>query len=299
MAEFPNIDLNLLKLFASLYQTASVTQTAEQLKLSQSACSHALTRLRERLGDDLFIRVDNKMLPTAYAQHLADQVIPSLNTLAEALHYSDSFTPLDSHTFHIAVTDYTAWSMRKFVAWMSEHYPAIHVVFKQLEERLPEQALAAGELDFVAGFSHQEEMSEALETLVWFEDRYVCGRCAAHPLQGEVSLDAFLSFPHILVTPWNESRGIVDLALAKAKKKRQVGLKMASVLGAPHFLPGSPYLLSVPAAYAEMIKQQIPLAFSELPLVVPDYRLQLYWHKLYRSSPKMTWFIEQFRAFYL
>ena len=67
MININNIDLNLLKLFACLYRTASVTAAAEELNLSQSACSHALQRLRERLEDELFVRVDKQMLPTEYS----------------------------------------------------------------------------------------------------------------------------------------------------------------------------------------------------------------------------------------
>jgi len=43
------LDLNLLKVFQSLYQEQNMTRTAEALHLTPSAVSHAIKRLREAL----------------------------------------------------------------------------------------------------------------------------------------------------------------------------------------------------------------------------------------------------------
>ncbi|WP_070969537.1 LysR family transcriptional regulator [Vibrio sonorensis] len=298
MINFSNLDLNLLKLFVSLYQTGSVTQTAEALNLSQSACSHALTRLRERLNDELFVRVDNQMLPSEYANQLAADIVPAFNAIKNGIETSHPFTASDKHTFRIAVTDYTSWCMRKFVAYLSRQFPSVDIEFVQLEQRLPELALKEGEVDLVCGFAHQQESSEALSSLIWLTDSYVSARCQSHPEQGDLQLEAFLYYQHILVTPWNESRGIIDLSLAKVKKKRDIALKMNSVLAAAHFLPDTTYLLSMPSLYASHISSRLPILLSDLPLQVPDYQLKLYWHKTRDKSDKLNWFIDEFSRFH-
>lgn len=298
MGSFSNLDLNLLKVFAAMYQTGSVTQSADQLNLSQSACSHALTRLRERLSDELFIRVDNKMLPTEYARHLAPNILPALALLNKGLESSRPFCAQERHVFRIAATDYTSWCMQPFLAEISQHYPSIDIEFLQLERRLPVEELKQGEIDLVCGFSHQEESNEALEHLIWFEDKYVNVRCKLHPAQNSLTLEQFLTFPHVLITPWNEPRGIIDFSLAQLKKKRRIGLKTASVLAAPHFVIDTHNLLSIPSRYADHVCQTLPLITDTLPLQVPNYQLMLYWHRTLSKSSKLEWFIEQFSMFH-
>ncbi|WP_432462927.1 LysR family transcriptional regulator [Agarivorans sp. QJM3NY_33] len=297
MDKFPNIDLNLLKLFASLYQTGSVTVTAETLKLSQSACSHALTRLRERLGDELFVRIENRMLPTAYAQRLAEHVMPALTMLNQGFELSQAFSPTQNHNFKIATTDYSSWCMQAFTAHLSQGFKAINIEFLQLEQRLPEAALKSGELDLACGFSHQPESSESLMRLTWLEDHYVNARCAQRGTPSPLNLQQFLEHKHILVTPWNESRGIVDISLAKIRKKRQIAIKTASVLAAPYFVQNTDYLLTLPHRYAQQMQQQLRLSISPLPFKLPNYQLNLYWHKTRYQDPKLIWFIEQFQQF--
>jgi DNA-binding transcriptional LysR family regulator len=62
------IDLNLLIAFEAIYEEGSVTQASERLHLTQSALSHALSRLRELFDDPLFERRGNIIAPTAMAR---------------------------------------------------------------------------------------------------------------------------------------------------------------------------------------------------------------------------------------
>jgi hypothetical protein len=68
------IDLNLLLVFDALFRHRSVVSAAEELCLSSSACSHALSRLRSALGDELFVRFGNGMQPTARAEQIRTRV---------------------------------------------------------------------------------------------------------------------------------------------------------------------------------------------------------------------------------
>ena len=57
------LDLNLLRLFIYIFELKNLTHTAEALHLSQSAISHALGRLRQALGDELFYREKGELHP--------------------------------------------------------------------------------------------------------------------------------------------------------------------------------------------------------------------------------------------
>ena len=58
------MDLNLLRVFETVYREQHLTRAAEALALTPSAVSHALRRLREQLGDPLFVRDGKLMRPT-------------------------------------------------------------------------------------------------------------------------------------------------------------------------------------------------------------------------------------------
>ena len=55
---------SLLMVFGALMTERSVTRAAARLHLTQPALSHALSRLREALGDELFVRVARGVVPT-------------------------------------------------------------------------------------------------------------------------------------------------------------------------------------------------------------------------------------------
>ena len=77
------LDLNLLRLFIYIFELKNLTHTAEALHLSQSAISHALGRLRQSLGDELFYREKGELHPTLYAKRLYPTVKQSFENLEQ------------------------------------------------------------------------------------------------------------------------------------------------------------------------------------------------------------------------
>jgi LysR family transcriptional regulator, mexEF-oprN operon transcriptional activator len=92
--ELAEVDLNLLKAFDALCREGSVTKAAERLALGQPAMSHALSRLRELLGDELFVKTPPGMEPTARARALMRPVRTALADLAHALNDGEAFDPM-------------------------------------------------------------------------------------------------------------------------------------------------------------------------------------------------------------
>ena len=78
-------DLNLLVLFDALFAEGNVSRAARRVGLSQSAASHALSRLRAQVGDPVFERGPRGMTPTARARELAGPIRDALARLSEAL----------------------------------------------------------------------------------------------------------------------------------------------------------------------------------------------------------------------
>src|ERR1700682_1839678 len=102
------IDLNLLVVFDAIMMDRSVTRAGQRLGLSQPAMSHALTRLRHMLKDELFVRSPNGMMPTPRAEQLATPIRIALDGLQQSLEPTQ-FEPAKAvATFRIAVDNYAA-----------------------------------------------------------------------------------------------------------------------------------------------------------------------------------------------
>lgn len=102
------MDLNLLVVFDAIMRDRSVTRAGERLGLSQPAMSHALTRLRHMLKDELFVRSPNGMMPTPRAELLATPIRIALDGLQQSLEPVQFEPEKATATFRIAVDNYAA-----------------------------------------------------------------------------------------------------------------------------------------------------------------------------------------------
>ena len=106
MPENKDFDLNLLRVFDTIYRLGSITKAAEQLKVSQPAISHSLARLRELYGDKLFNRSPNGMTPTPVAIDIALNIGEALQQTRISLAKAGLFEPISSNRhFKIEMQD--------------------------------------------------------------------------------------------------------------------------------------------------------------------------------------------------
>ncbi len=84
MFNLRNLDLNLLTVFEAVYELGSASRAADRLALSQSATSHALARLREACGEELFVRGREGLSPTPVARTLYPPIKQALEALRSA-----------------------------------------------------------------------------------------------------------------------------------------------------------------------------------------------------------------------
>ena len=292
------INLNLLVLFDALYRHQSVSLAADELCISQSAFSHGLTRLRKCMNDELFIRVNNQMQATPRADEMAFHLHKALPLIHNAINTSDAFDPLtDSTEFKVSGTDYTEFSfLPRFMGLINQQAPNIKLTVIGAKAPQPLTHLENNEVDFALGFSHEVEISSVIEHHAWLKDSYCCVTRKGHPaLENGLDLDTFLSLSHIRIAPWGEKQGVVDEALAKLKLSRHVALQLPSVLVAPHVLKDTDLILTMPRLIAEQVAQQIDIAIYTPPIAIPDYSLNIYWHKINADKPSFKWLKQCFK----
>ncbi|NIZ12283.1 LysR family transcriptional regulator [Phaeobacter sp. HF9A] len=99
------IDLNLLDLLLQIYDSHSVSVAGANLGLSQPATSNALARLRQMLGDPLFIRGARGMEPTPFTERIVPDIREHLSGIASVLNDATTFDASNSkRTFRLSLS---------------------------------------------------------------------------------------------------------------------------------------------------------------------------------------------------
>ncbi len=293
------LDLNLLLVLDALHRHRSVAAAADELALSASACSHALSRLRTRFNDELFVRYGSAMQPTALADQIAPAVSDALRLLSDHLGAAGPFVPASStQVVTLAATDFTAFSVLPgLMARLQAQAPELRVNVVYSSHRDALEDLAAGRAHFALGFSDEEGPSgEGVESFACYTDDYVVVARQPHPrIAGSLPLDTYLAEKHVAVLPWASSGSIIDAVLARGGHRRQVAVCLPSVLAAPFIVANTELLLTLPRRAAEALIRATPLALFPTPFASPDYTLRVYFHARHAGTAAHAWMREQLR----
>jgi len=250
-----------------------VTGAAARLRLSPSATSHALGRLRETLGDPLLVRAGRQLVPTPRAVALTAALAAALDTLEGLLQPPSLLDParLD-RAFRMETTDHVQFVLlRALDALVRAEGPRVNVYLQTLQANTFER-LRQGAVDLALAV--YPEVDSDLERLPLFEDRLVAVVRRGHPaLRGRMTLARFAAFDHLLVAPNGTPTGLIDRLLAQHGLKRRVARTSATFLDMAFLVAETDYVASL-----------------KLPLVLPAFTHSLVWHRRYTTDPGHTWF---------
>lgn len=298
MTNFRTLDLNLLRVFAALDETRNVTRASERLGMSQPAVSAALARLRDHLGDPLFVRVGNGMAPTPRAETAAPAVFDALARLDAALTATGPFRPDTAETvFSLRGADFFSTRLiPPLAAALAREAPGISIRFLDSGYRDLIGLLQTGEIDLA--LEQPTEVPKWISRTLLFPSpfRIVAARDnpelrAAGLRAGDVlPLDLFCSLPHALRSIDGTMTGMTDAALARSGRKRRVALVL------PHFdailraVARTGMIAAVPVQLLADEKATAELLEFEPPIEIPVPRMQLYWHSRLDRAPAHLWF---------
>ncbi|HEX7386217.1 MAG TPA: LysR family transcriptional regulator [Castellaniella sp.] len=174
------LDLNLLRLFDFIYASRSVSQAAEALRLTQPAVSQGLSRLRNSLGDPLFVRAGGGVRPTPRADRMAPAVHAALHALESAVADSAGFDPAKaSKVFRLYMTDIGEGRfLPALITALQQRAPYSRI--ETLRPGMNELALALdqGRVDLAIGFVPD---LRNMRSTVLFHDRYAILMRKGHP----------------------------------------------------------------------------------------------------------------------
>ena len=286
-------DLNLLVVFEALMQDGSVTRAGKRLGMSQPALSHALSRLRYLLKDQLFIRTPKGMVPTPRAEQLALPLRHALAGMERALEPETFVAAQTSRRFSIGVNNYAAIVMAApLVAAVSERAPLVQLDLQPSGTRPLEMfdRLDSGDLDVAIGTFGA--VGERFETAPLLEDRFVAVMRQGHPGgRGKLSTASFAALPHVAVSSSGDDTGFIDRSLATGGTRRRIALRLP-YLAAGAVLHQSDMVATLSRRVAEAMVRGSTLQLRELPFRSPTVRTTLLWHRRLDGSPAHRWLRE-------
>ncbi|MGF1756630.1 HTH-type transcriptional regulator MetR [Photobacterium sagamiensis] len=195
------IEIKHLRTLSVLRDTGSLTATANTLCLTQSALSHQLKGLEQRLGGQLFLRKTRPVKFTAEGEillRLADDLIPRI---VKAEHDLSSLKADANGRLHMAIDCHSCfqWLMPALKEYQI-HWPSVALDFSSGFGFEPLPALASGELDVVITSDIQPRTEIHYEPLFDFEMRLVVS--PQSPLAdkdviepGDIADQTMLSYP--------------------------------------------------------------------------------------------------------
>jgi len=289
--ELSSIDLNLLVVFRQLLIDRRVSQAAESLGLSQPAVSNALRRLRELLGDELFLRGPQGMLPTPYAEQLVEPVTSALDTLQGALTVRASFDPATSERhLTLAMTDVgEIYFLPLLMDRLAREAPRVTVRAVPVAEPSLKDDMAQGRIDLALGLLPQLQAGFFQQVL--FRQPYVALMRQQHPLArtADWTADRYTRAEHVRVLSAGTGHGQVEQALERLGLQRHVRLTVPHYVALGHVLASTDLLATVPQRFAERTAQPFGLVVRPLPLNLPDAVIHQFWHRRLHRDPGGQW----------
>src|SRR5215471_10739065 len=281
-------DLNLLVTLDVLLAEGSVARAAQRLRLSPSAMSRALARLRETTGDPLLVRAGRGLVPTSRALALRGRV-GRLVQDAEAV-----LRPVETLDLKRLARTFTLRNREGFVenfgpaliASVGEQAPGVRLRFVPKPDK-DSAPLRDGSADLETGVVGKA-MGPEVRAQALFRDRFVGVVRIGHPLcKGAITPARYAAGRHILVSRRGLDRGPIDDALASLGLKRQIATVVSGFAEALALARASDLIASVPERYTGNLRAG--LHSFPIPLSVPEVTISLLWHPRLDADPAHRW----------
>ncbi len=293
--ELTDIDLNQLVLFQQLMAERRVSRVADNLGLTQPAVSNALAKLRRTLGDELFLRTPAGMVPTPFAEQLAEPVGYALGMIHSGLNQQVRFEPAKvKGSITIGMTDIgEIVFLPALLERLGREAPGLMVnTVRNTAVNLRED-MESGRVDLAIGLLPQLKAGFFQRRL--FTQRYVCLLRQGHPLAArlkagrKITLADFRAAEHLLVLSAGTGHGKIDDVMRRAGIDRTVRLTVPHFVSVGHILQRSNLMATVPERLAQELAQPFGLVAAPHPVKLPEIAINVFWHAKVHRSPAHQW----------
>jgi DNA-binding transcriptional LysR family regulator len=281
-------DLNLLVTLDVLLAEGSVAGAARRLKLSPSAMSRALARLRAATGDPLLVRAGRGLVLTPRALELRVQAATLVQDAVGMLRPLDAGDPAAiARVFALRVTDgFVENYGPALLARLERDAPGARLRFVQKVDK-DSTPLREGRIDLEIGVVGEETGPE-IRTRALFRDRFVGVVRAGHPLaDGDITAVRYAACRHVSVSRRGRERGAIDAALAQLGLERPVAVMVGSFATAIALARASDLVANVPERHTARLRDGMH-TFG-LPVPTPPVTVSMLWHPRMEADPAHRW----------
>jgi len=287
MFNIRSVDLNLLPVFEAVYEERSLSRAAVRLAMTQSAVSHAVTRLRAVFNDELFARHSRGVVPTPAADVIHTKLRDALGSVRQAV--------TERRSFHAGT------SARKF--FLSITHPLGPMILLRLHERLAvvapnirvtastrsrpidqDRALREGRID--AAIDWIEAEGDHFKSTVLFEDVMVAVAREGHPaLRRPASMKTLRDGKFVALRPRVEGEHPVAGLRAWQRLKLNVELEVSEILEVFMVVSQSDLFGLIPRSMEKLARTSLrlkPLGIGPKSETVP---IKLIWHANRDADP--------------
>jgi LysR family transcriptional activator of mexEF-oprN operon len=279
-----DLDLNLLRVFAVVGESGSVTAAAARLYLTQPAVSAALRRLTRAVGAPLFARRGRGLGLTHRGERLLGLVRPHLRLLVEAALTPAAFDPRTSErTFRLGLADAAEiWLLPSLLRVLGREAPRMRLVTIPVQFRSVAGALVSGAAD--AAITVADELPAGIRRQALFGGDFVCLFDPRRTrLRAPLRERDYFAREHVVVSYNGDLRGIVEDLLGK---QRNVRCSVASFANLGALLDGTGLLATIPALVAHHIRSLRPhLRALPLPFDLRGTFTELLWPATLDDDP--------------
>ena len=281
-------DLNLLFTLDVLLAEGSVARAAQRLRLSPSAMSRALARLRETTGDPLLVRAGRGLVPTPRALELRERV-GQLVQDGEAV-----LRPAENLNLKQLVRTFTLRASEGFVenfgpdliARVDEEAPGVRLRFVQKPNK-DSAPLRDGTVDLETGVVENTTAPE-VRAQALFRDRFIGVVRMGHSLsKGKITPSRYATGKHICVSREGIDKGPIDEALAQLGLEREIVTIVGGFSSALALARASDLIATVPERHTGILRTG--MHSFPLPVSTPEFTVSLLWHPRLDADPAHRW----------
>ncbi|RZI91903.1 MAG: LysR family transcriptional regulator, partial [Microbacterium sp.] len=273
MAEY---DIGMLRVFLLVYETGSVTTTAERLYISQPSVSYTLRKLRVHFGDPLFVRRGQRLEPTPVAEDRYPKLRRLVESMDEVMAHSEPFHPSTvERRFRLRMTDVgVSGLLPRIVHRIRAEAPRAVLEVESLHLATIVQELRSGATDAVICTTRLDEPDLRRELL--FRQEYIGLRPVDHPRIGPApTLEEYEAEEHVTVAV-STGHTALDRRVRELGIQRRVALSVPTFSALPSLLEGTDLLSYAPTSVGHRLAALGHVETFALPFDLPITEIALY-----------------------
>ncbi|WP_029525073.1 transcriptional regulator CynR [Polaromonas glacialis] len=224
------MEIRQLRYFLDIAQTEHLTQSAQNLFVTQSTLSHGLRQLEQELNVTLFDRLGRGLKLSQAGAEFRVYATRALKEIEAGRMALADLSGLQSGKLTVgAFPTFLNTVVPATVAAFSQAHPGVMVEVRDLRAGSIEALLLRGELDLGIAFHPTEH--EEIETEPLFDERMLLVVGALHPLarRRSLAMKALANLPLALLPRSFATRRLIDASLRQAGVAPTVRVEMDSV----------------------------------------------------------------------